>query len=63
MVEKSCWFEDVYGQELMAVAANLPSEELAAAQERGRARELAGTVAELLAKLEGEATQEKGLLQ
>jgi len=52
-VAKSRWFEDVAGRHIAAVAATLPPEVVAAAQERGRARDLQATVAELLAELEG----------
>lgn len=48
---KSCWFEDVAGKHIAAVAATLPPEVVAAAQERGRARGLEVTVVELLAEL------------
>ena len=52
-VANSRWFEDVAGSHIAAVAATLPPEVVAAAQERGRARGLEATVAELLAELEG----------
>jgi predicted ATPase len=48
----SRWFEDVAGRYIAAVAATLPPEVVAAAQERGRARDLWATVEELLAELE-----------
>ncbi len=44
--------EDIVGKHISAVAAGLPPEVVAAAQERGRARDLEATVAELLAELE-----------
>jgi len=47
-VANSRWFEDVAGKHIAAVAATLPSDVVAAAQERGRARDLEATVAELL---------------
>ena len=47
-VANSKWFEDVAGQHIAAVAATLPPEVVAAAQERGRARDVEATVAELL---------------
>jgi tetratricopeptide (TPR) repeat protein len=50
-VANSRWFEDVAGRHLAAVAAALPSEVVAAAQERGQARDLDATVAELLEEL------------
>ncbi len=52
MVDRSRWFEDVAGKHVAAVAATLPPDIVAAAQERGRARDLEATVAELLAELE-----------
>jgi predicted ATPase/DNA-binding SARP family transcriptional activator len=52
-VANSRWFEDVAGKHIAAVAATLPPEAVAAAQERGRVRDLDATVAELLAELEG----------
>ena len=51
-VANSQWFEDVVGKHITAVAARLPPDVVAAAQERGRARDLDATVAELLAELE-----------
>ena len=39
-VANSRWFEDVAGKHIAAVAATLPPEVVAAAQERGRARDL-----------------------
>jgi tetratricopeptide (TPR) repeat protein len=51
-VANSRWFEDVAGKHIAAVAATLPPEVVAAAHERGRARDLEVTVAELLAELE-----------
>ena len=47
----SRWFEDVAGREIDALAATLPPEVVAAAQERGRARDLWATVEELLGEL------------
>jgi tetratricopeptide (TPR) repeat protein len=52
-VANSRWFEDVVGRHIAAVAATLPPDVVAAAQERGRARDLEATVAELLAELGG----------
>jgi hypothetical protein len=52
-VASSRWFKGVAGKHIAAVAATLPPEVVAAAQERGRARDLEATVAELLAELEG----------
>ena len=51
LVANSRWFEDVAGKHIAAVAAALPPEVVTAAQERGRARDLDATVAELLAEL------------
>ena len=48
------WFEDIAGRHIAAVAATLPPDVVAAAQERGRARDLEATVVELLVELEGE---------
>jgi tetratricopeptide (TPR) repeat protein len=44
-IANSRWFEDVVGKHITAVAANLPPEVVAAAQERGRARDLWATAA------------------
>jgi tetratricopeptide (TPR) repeat protein len=52
-VANSRWFEDVAGKQIAAVAATLPPDVVAAAQERGRARYLWDTAEELLAELEG----------
>jgi len=51
-VANSQWFEDVVGKQIAAVAATLHPDVVAAAQERGRARDLKETLAELLAELE-----------
>ena len=51
-VAHSRWFEDVAGVRIAAVAAALPPDVVAAAQERGRARDLWATARELLAELE-----------
>jgi len=51
-VANSHWFEEVAGRHIAAVAAALPPEVVAAAQERGRARDLNATVAELLRGLQ-----------
>jgi hypothetical protein len=50
-VANSHWFEDVAGRHIAAVAAVLPLDVVAAAQERGWARDLDATVAELLIEL------------
>ena len=49
---QSRWFEDVFGGHIAAAAATLPPDVIAAAQERGRARDLEATVAELLVELQ-----------
>jgi tetratricopeptide (TPR) repeat protein len=51
LVANSRWFEDIAGRHI-AAAAQLPPDVVAAAQERGRARDLWATVEELLAELE-----------
>jgi tetratricopeptide (TPR) repeat protein len=51
-VANSRWFEDVAGREISAAAEALPPDAVAAAKERGRARDLWATVEELLAELE-----------
>jgi hypothetical protein len=48
----SRYWEDIAGKHIAAIAAELPSEVVAAAQERGRARDLKATVQELLMELE-----------
>ncbi|UCC63660.1 MAG: hypothetical protein JSV36_00950, partial [Anaerolineae bacterium] len=50
-VANSRWFEDVAGKHIAVAAATLPPDVVAAAQERGRARDLDATVAELLIEL------------
>jgi hypothetical protein len=54
-VENSRWLDDVFGRHIAAVAATLPADVVATAQERGRARDLDVTVAELLTEREAEA--------
>ena len=51
-VANSRWFEDVAGQRMAAVAAGLPPEAVARAQERGRRREPPVTAADLVTKLD-----------
>jgi hypothetical protein len=51
-VANSHLWEDIAGHEIAALAATLPQEVVAAAQERGRARDLDTTVQELLVELE-----------
>jgi hypothetical protein len=50
-VANSRWFEDVIGNHIAAAAATLPPEVVAAAQERGKARDLWETAQELLEDL------------
>jgi hypothetical protein len=52
-VSKSRLFEDVAGKQIAAAAATLPLEAVAAAEERGRARDLWKTAEELLDELNG----------
>jgi hypothetical protein len=52
-VANSRWFEDIAGKEIATVAATLPLDVVAAAQERGRTRDLETTVQELLIELGG----------
>jgi tetratricopeptide (TPR) repeat protein len=51
-VSSSRWFEDVVGRRMAKVSAGLPPEVVAAAQERGRARDLEATMAQLLEELQ-----------
>jgi hypothetical protein len=51
LVANSRWFEDVVGKHVAAAAESLPSDDFAAAQERGRARDLWKTAEELLVEL------------
>jgi hypothetical protein len=53
VVANSRWCEDVVGKKITAVAATLPPEVVAAAQERGQARDLRATAEELLEEWEG----------
>jgi hypothetical protein len=53
MVGNSPFFKDVAGRQIAAAAADLPADVVAAAQARGRARDLQATVLELLEELEG----------
>jgi hypothetical protein len=46
----SQWGQDVYGEEIAAAAAGLSSDVVAAAEARGRARDLWETLAELAAE-------------
>ena len=58
IVANSRWSEDVFGAEIAAAAAALPPEVVAAARERGRARDLDATIAELIAEFEDEPADE-----
>jgi hypothetical protein len=53
IVANSKWFEEVAGRPIAEAADGLPAEVEAAAQERGRAGDLEGTVEELLAQFGG----------
>jgi tetratricopeptide (TPR) repeat protein len=53
LVAKSRWFEDIVGRHIADVAAALLPKVVAAAQERGRSRNLEITVKELLTELSG----------
>ena len=48
----SRWFADVFGKPVKAIAAELPEDEVVAAQERGRQRDLWEMVHELRAEFE-----------
>ena len=50
-VANSRWFEDIAGREIAAAALALPPEVAAAAEARGRVRDLWATVEELLVEL------------
>lgn len=47
-VAKSRWFEDVIGRHIAAASATLPPEVADAARERGQARDLDASIAELV---------------
>jgi tetratricopeptide (TPR) repeat protein len=51
LVASARWFEDVVGRHVSAAAAKLAPELIAAAQARGRARDLDATIKELLVEL------------
>jgi tetratricopeptide (TPR) repeat protein len=51
-VANSQWYEDVVGRPIAAAAAALPPDVVAAAQERGRARDVQATLEELIAEWE-----------
>jgi tetratricopeptide (TPR) repeat protein len=50
-VANSRWFEDVAGSQITALAATLPGAVVATARERGLARDLDGTVGEILSEM------------
>ena len=52
-VANSRWLEDVVGKHITVTAATLPPDVVRVAQERGRARDLEATAAELLAEFVG----------
>jgi hypothetical protein len=53
-VANSVWFDDVAGKHIAAAAESMSPDVVAAAQERGRARDLWETARELLADLDEE---------
>jgi tetratricopeptide (TPR) repeat protein len=57
LISNSRWFQDIVGKHITTVAMSLPSQAVAAAQERGHARDLDATVAELLVELEKSDTE------
>jgi tetratricopeptide (TPR) repeat protein len=50
MVANSRWFDDVIGKEMDALAAEMPSEIVSAAEVRGHARDMKATLEELIAE-------------
>ena len=54
MVANSAWFDDLVGQQIEAIAAQLPPDVVTPAKERGRGQELDAVAMEVLAELEGE---------
>jgi tetratricopeptide (TPR) repeat protein len=57
-VANSRWYEDVFGQQMAAVEETLPPDVVAAARDRGRARDPDATAAELLADFSAESSGE-----
>jgi hypothetical protein len=51
LVAESHWFSDVVGKQIAASADTVPAGRVSLLQERGRARDLEATTAELLAEL------------
>jgi hypothetical protein len=62
-VAGSRWYEDVAGQHVAAAAASCPPDIVAAAQARGRARDMVATAKELLAELEAETQDRNGMAE
>jgi hypothetical protein len=60
-VANAQWFEDVAGKHIAAAAKALPPDVVAAAQKRGRARDLEATVKELLSELDDEIPDADGV--
>jgi ATP/maltotriose-dependent transcriptional regulator MalT len=58
VVANSRWFEDVAGRHITAAAAALPPDVVAAARERGRARDLWATAKDLLDELTSPEVQQ-----
>jgi hypothetical protein len=54
----SPWFEDTYGRQIAAAAKDLPAQAIAAARERGSARDLEATMRALRDEL-GEIERER----
>ena len=57
LISDSRWFEDVMGKHIAALEVTLSPEVVAAARDRGRARDLDATVAELLVDLQGSGAE------
>jgi predicted ATPase/DNA-binding SARP family transcriptional activator len=51
-IANSRWFEDIAGRHIRELAASLPPDVVAAAEQRGRARDLLATAQELLSELQ-----------
>jgi predicted ATPase/DNA-binding SARP family transcriptional activator len=58
LISNSRWFKDIVGKHIATAAATLSPQVVAAAQERGRARDLNATVAELLVELTGSQAEQ-----
>ena len=59
-VANSRWFHDVAGRHITAASQSLRPDVVAAAQQRGRARDLWDTAKELLAEPEADPSDPKG---